>query len=74
VNVKKYKPTATPHSRGELLAKNLERSEVNIHTAQELLVDCRRSHKRAQDVLARSQKLRELSRKLKSQGNSDSSQ
>jgi len=74
LTIKKYKPAALPRLNDELLAKNLERSEMNIHAAQELLVDCRRSKKRAQEGRASSQKLRELSRKLKSRANSDFTQ
>jgi hypothetical protein len=66
VNVKKYKPTASPRSHDKLLAKTVERSEANIRIARGLLADCRRTYDRAQEVIARSNKLKEQFSKPKS--------
>src|SRR5579884_4234703 len=58
MNVKNDKPTAIPRFHDEQLASIAERSEVNIRTSKELLVDSRRT-------LEQAKKLRTLAKKLK---------
>jgi len=67
MNIKKHKRTALQHVHDEPVAEILERSKENIRTAKELLADCRRTYERTQEIIARSDRLRERSRQLKSQ-------